>query len=209
MNPDVFAARAGDEVDFSAFLTGAKVKDSPKEVRIELGLESETPSDFLESPYFIVSDRMRAALTSFGVDNIDYIPAVLVRPDIKREYRGYWLGNVVGLVSCVDPAKSKYDQLSGSKKILRGFVVNESATQGLPLFRLKENRLLVLISLRLKEHLQSQGLQGLYFQETLKYDRKPASTFWEDGEDEDEEDEDVEEEDEDEDEEEEDEDEEK
>jgi hypothetical protein len=178
MNPNVWVARAGEEPDFMAFQTGARI-EMPDAARIELGEESETPTDFMEAPYFIVSARMRTALDAFGVDNIQYAPVVLQRLDLQQDYEGYWLGNVIGLVSCVDPAKSTYKQLTGSKRVLRGFIVDETLTKGLMLFRLKENRRLVLIAERLKQHLQSRGLEGIYFQETLKFNGDPASSFFE------------------------------
>jgi hypothetical protein len=174
----MWVARAGEDLDFMAFQTGAPV-EMPETARIELGEESEIPSDFMEAPYFIVSDRMRAALDAFGVDNIQYAPIVLQRLDLQQDYAGYSIGNVIGLVSCVDAAKSTYKQLSGSKRVLRGFVVDEAQTQGLMLFRLKENRRLVLIAERLKQHLQSRGLAGIYFQETIKFNGDPASSFFE------------------------------
>ncbi len=177
MNPDVWVATVGD-LDFTLFLTGMAIEALPASARIELGPESKTPSDFLESPYFIVSNRMRKALDAFGIKNIQYVPAVLEQPDPKKQHMGYFLANVIGLVSCVDPERSTYQQLSGNKRLLRGMVIDAKAVPGLSLFRLKENRRLVLISQPLKLHLQTQGLQGLSFQDPLKFDGKPASRFW-------------------------------
>lgn len=181
LNPNVWCVQGSASLDMTTLRAGAPLPTSlPTPVELDLRDDSGIPSDFFETPYFIVSDVMRSALSSAGVDNIDYYETVLRHPTTRAAHGGFWLGNITGIVSCVDEAKSKYKMLSGGRKLLRHFEIDESKTHGLSLFRLRESTRLVLIADRVKETLQSAGLAGLYFQETSQFDGKPASSYWDD-----------------------------
>ena len=160
-------------------LSGSVIDNLAEPVDITLSSDSEEPSDLLEFPYFIISDRMRNALTDFGVDNIQYFQARLTVEEVGRVFDEYWLANVVGLVSCLDQAGSKSKKLRGGKGIPRKFRIDENATHGLHLFRLAENRTLIAIAEKVRAHLEKAGLHGIYYQATDQFDGKPASSFWE------------------------------
>lgn len=181
MLPESWEVEATDALDIIALRKGS-VLDTPipAGIHLTLGSHCQIRSDFIESPYFIASEAMRAALFSAGVENIDYYPVILRHAGTGEEHSGYFIGNILGLVSCVDEAKSNYERLSGSGKILRGFEIDESAPRNLGLFRLAENSRLVLISHAVRARLEAAKLQGLFFQSTIAFDGEPASSFWHD-----------------------------
>jgi len=178
MNPGVWAVRASDGLDFEKLREGAKIGSLTEPLMIELAGESEVYSDYLELPYFIISEKLKKALLEFGVNNIDFYKVNLVLPDNSIEKR-FSLGNILGVVSCVDESKSKFKKLPFGGKILREFEVDESQIKEFDLFRLFEYKSAVLVSEKLKNFLENIGFDGLYFQETNKFDGKPVSTVWE------------------------------
>ena len=177
ITPDIWQARANDDLDLIELRRGTKIESIVEPVHIQLGEGSESRTDFLESPYFIMSNAMREAFEGYGINNIDYFKSTLINPTDGTEHTDFWLGNVLGLVSCVDEENSNYKN-AGGRHVLRGFAVDEKVAQEQALFRLKENSRLILISTNLQEHLQQSGLVGIYFQDTQAFDGKPASSFW-------------------------------
>jgi hypothetical protein len=177
--PGAWQARSAEQPNFTQFLSGRHVDGVDTPVRFTLEGGASVPSDFLEIPYFVVSNRMKEALLRCGVDNIEYFEAQLVFEDTQEVVDGYWLGQVVGLVRCVDVTKSTFT--SPKRGRLRQFEVDESAAHDLFLFRLYEAPTLVLIHDRVRAALAAAGLEGLFFQATDSYTGKPASTHYRSG----------------------------
>jgi hypothetical protein len=100
------------------------------------------------------------AILDFGVDNIQYFPVTLRdQKSGKLEENQYLLVNIIGLLDCVDMERSKVSWW----KTGRGFdfesmVLDEGRTQGLPIFRLKDDPTKVIITQGLKNHLESKKL---------------------------------------------------
>jgi len=181
LNPDVWCLEGSTDLDMTMLRTGALMQTHlPTPVRLDLREDSEVPSDFFETPYFIVSQSMKDALARAGVENIEYFEAVLRHPITRTGHDKFWIGNVIGVVACVDEDRSEYEVLSGGEKLLRKFEIDESRTDGLSLFRLAESTRLVLIADRIKKILKASGLSGLYFQATNQFDGEPASSYWDD-----------------------------
>ncbi len=103
--------------------------------------------------------RLRTALTEFGIDNIQYFPVVLRDKETGKTEDDYFLVNIIGLLDCVDMNKSKVNWWpSGMGFDFVSMVIDENKTQGLPVFRLKDDPTKVLISEDLKKHLQEKKM---------------------------------------------------
>ncbi len=101
--------------------------------------------------------RLCTALTEFGVDNIRYFPVVLRDQKTGKTENDYFLVNIIGLLDCVDMNKSKVNWwASGMGFDFVSMVIDENKTQGLSIFRLKDDPTKVLISEELKRYLQEK-----------------------------------------------------
>jgi hypothetical protein len=86
-----------------------------------------------------------------GVDNIAYYPVTLRDQNTNEVEGGYWLVNILGLLDCVDMAKSKVKWWpSGMGFNFLSMVIDEQKTHGAKLFRLKDDPTKVIINEELK-----------------------------------------------------------
>jgi hypothetical protein len=144
-------------------------------VLVRLSAWGDVPSDFLERPFVVVSDAMRAALDAIGVDNIEYFEARLQQERSARVEPGFWLANVIGKVACVDRLASRFESLDDVEQgALESFRIDPALTCGLDLFRLAEDSRMLVVSPRVQRALESANLRGVLFQETATYDRGRA-----------------------------------
>ena len=174
---DCWTVMQVEGIDLDALRAGAIMPDVEEPVRVTLSAWGRRHSDLLEQPCLVVSSVTRAALSDAGVDNVEYFPATLRMEITGDVFPDYWVANVVGTVSCVDRDASAFEPVGdGPQGALRAFEVDPARTQGLLLFRLAEDRRLVLVHERVATALLAAGLQGLLLQDTRAYDGYPAST---------------------------------
>ncbi len=159
------------ELDPVEWIQGKKLPDILTPVTLDLSPASGSfRTDILLSFFPVFSSRLKEALNEVGVDNIDYYECRLRHPASGMMDEVYWLANVLGRIKCVDLARSSYTpRPSGRGGTLKQFVVDETATHGLKLFRLYEQSPLIVISEPVKQHLEASGLAGLYLPSTEKY----------------------------------------
>ena len=110
--------------------------------------------------------RLYKAFLAAGVDNIQGYDCVLVSLDGSRRLEGFKAVNIVGLVSMASPdTKFLAEFPSGS---IDAHIIemnpDESEARGLDLFRLAEMVGVVVVSERLKKHLESYKFPYLIFQ---------------------------------------------
>jgi len=141
----------------------------PVLVRISAG--HEPPGDFMERPFVVVTDRMRAALERTGIDNVQYFRA-RVQPEWSEQIeQGYWLMNVIGVVTCVDRLASGLDiDDDTALSDIASFVIDPDRTCGLGIFRLAEDVRMIVVSPRVQVALRAAGLRGVLFQDASAYD---------------------------------------
>jgi hypothetical protein len=142
--------------------------DEPVLVRISAS--PEPTSDFMERPFTVVSERMRAALDRTGVDNVQFIEARVQREWSEQVETGYWLMNVVGVVSCVDRLASGLDCDDDVPLVdIPRLVIDRSRTLGFDIFRLAEDIRMIVVSPRVQAALVSAGLRGVLIQDPALY----------------------------------------
>ncbi|MDB4987648.1 MAG: hypothetical protein JWN04_2826 [Myxococcaceae bacterium] len=175
--PEYWTAMRVYGVTPEALLAGAPLEGVEEPVRVTLSAWAQGYTHILERPGLVVSDEIRKVLERAGVDNIQYFEAQLHIEFAEEPIRGYWLANVIGMVSCVDPDASTFEPSFGSETgELRGFEVDPAQTYGLSLFRLAEDPRLVVVSNRVRAALEATHLRGLLFQETRTYDGYQATS---------------------------------
>ncbi len=169
--PNMWCVRALVGIDPDILLTGSII-DAPEErLQIILAEEGDEQTDYIEWPCFAVSSRMREALEKAGVDNIQYFAASVVREGSNNTLDQYWVGNVLGLVSCAEAGiPAEINETDGDIQNEAAFYVNPAAVRDLLLFRVLEHRSLVLVHEGLPGRLLSGAGTGLVYQNSLDYD---------------------------------------
>src|SRR3712207_5509476 len=162
-----------DEIDPLDWMRGKVMPAPASPLRLTLSDASgdDFRGDLIDSLVSIASDKLKSALTAFGVDNVDYFPVELVHPRKRVPEPGYWLVNVVGRVNCVDVANSTVHAGAGGRGVdLESFKIDEARAPEQPIFRLDEDPTLIVITEQLKEHLEAAGLAGVKLQPTEDFD---------------------------------------
>lgn len=142
-----------------------------------LTFESETPHavpfpDFSRDGHGcpVFSDRLRALLIDSGVDNIDFYPAAIVPYEGSERISGYWAGNIIGLVSCLDRERSEFEEFRGLVKSFDKLVIDESRTEDALIFRLRELRRVMLVDESLGVTFAANAITGLRLIEVEQWD---------------------------------------
>ncbi len=162
-----------EEIEIMDFISGrvVKVENTPIEMSLSISSGSFRP-DLITYLLPLFSDKMKNALSDFGVDNIDYSPVIFRDYKNMNEESGYWLANVIALLKCVDIDKSTVDisELCGAKMYdFESFVIDEKRTANLPLFRLVERGQFLIINEALKKHLDKYNFEGIRILNTRDY----------------------------------------
>jgi hypothetical protein len=163
-----------DGVSLDALWAGLPISEPSSSISITLGPWGREESDFLEQPCVIVSEAMRRALDGAGVDNIQYLRASVRMQYVNAAFPDLWIGNVIGTVSCLDEEAAAAAAAAGG--VQGGFQVDPTRAGGFGLFRLAEDRRLIVIGDRVAQTLRAAGLRGMVLQDTLSYTGAPVST---------------------------------
>ena len=123
------------------------------------------PDDFQDMSVPLMSKRLREAIESSGVDNIDFHP-VTVRNTETGEAHEYFAFNLIGLVAAADPAKSKLSSHDGDfigDTQIADLVIDDARAGGLLMFRLKEKFTVILVHRKVKEAIERAGIASVTF----------------------------------------------
>lgn len=170
-----------DGVDVDVLWAGIPMSAPGGPARVTVASTAGHPSDFLEVPCPIVSDAMRRALDAAGVDNVEYFPAEVEEQHAEGVLVAhYWIANVVGAVACAEslPTTPSIAQAAqpADDEPPPNFRVDPARARGLDLFRLAEDRSLLVVSERVADRLRAAGLRGLVLQAPEEYDGRRVNT---------------------------------
>lgn len=98
----------------------------------------------------LMSARFVQTLASVGVDNLQLFPARITDPDTGAVYDDYFAVNVIGLVECADMDKSDHMPLA-DLFFFHELVIHPEKTLGLPLFRLAESPIDIIVHERIAQ----------------------------------------------------------
>ena len=187
---DLWEAASVDGVAFDALRAGLPMDPPPAPAQVAVTPHGAAPSDFIELPCLLVSTAMRRALDAVGVDNVEYFPAHLrwQYGDDDTVLAEYWVANVVGAVACAAPlsapathavplpAVAARDATVAARVRTRAFRIDPDRARGFDLFRLAEDRRLLVVSQRVAKALRDAGLTGVVLQAPETYTGLPVST---------------------------------
>ena len=80
-----------------------------------------------------------------GVDNLQVFPITLTNDHDGSVYDNYSICNIVGLISCVDLSRSKYQPIMDGMYMFEEIAIDLSKTNGALLFRLAESRREIIV----------------------------------------------------------------
>ncbi|HET8933336.1 MAG TPA: DUF1629 domain-containing protein [Polyangiales bacterium] len=176
--PDACAALYPEGVAIAKLCSGQHLLDGVNEpVRVYLASSGVVPTDFIERPFVVVSERLKSVLDAVGVDNVQYFRAQLQQELSNETLSGFWLANIIGRIACVDPLRSRYELVDGEPSALEAFSIDPARTLGMSIFRLAEDPRMIVISPRVQAALNAASLRRVLLQDPEAYDRGlPIST---------------------------------
>lgn len=163
-----------DEIDLIDSIMGKKPQFDELPIIMEAEIEDGEDvvyTDIINPGVPLFSNKIKRALDAYGITNIDYYPVLIVDEDTKETLAEYWLGIVTDIVACVDLDKTSFKETATGQKVISEFVIKQSKTKGLNLFRFHNIPGLIIISEELKRELSKTEFKGVSFKPTSEYKR--------------------------------------
>jgi hypothetical protein len=117
-------------------------------------------------PGLLISEKFKLILEKCGADNVQYIPVEIIDEVTQSKYTNYHMANLIGLVDCLDKAKSKLTMRTGLPDKIRSINelhLDETKIKGLSMFRLSNYMVLIVVSESLKQKIDIEKLRGVTF----------------------------------------------
>jgi hypothetical protein len=136
---------------------------------LPFGLNPNYPGQMLamyKASIPLIRDDLLEILRGVGVDNIETYKAVLNNPMEPKDYQNYKAFNIVGVVSCADPAKSINTRVNDHTVIdvnFQNLVIDENKAGGMLLFRLAESVNAIVVHRKIKEAVEPRKIPGMHF----------------------------------------------
>ena len=155
-------------IELDAWLLGRRFR-VPIPEPLTIVLDDTAPGrmpEYFKGTIPLMSNRLLAALTAAGVDNIDMYRAEIRRGDGSLASSDYKAVNVIGVISAANMAESTVAEGLPVELIATSFdsiVIDEKKAGGLLMFRLAEAVTTLLVHERVKRHLEAKGFGALGF----------------------------------------------
>ncbi len=109
---------------------------------------------------FIMSKKMLKVFTDNGAENIQTLPLKFINKKTDEARDDYVVFNIVGLVSCARLNESAATPLGGGY-YFQNLVIDPAATRDLPVFRLKESSMDIIVNEKIANDLQENDVRGI------------------------------------------------
>jgi len=137
---------------------------SPLRFEIDPTSNGDLMADYYGECYPLMSDRLIAAFSEAGCDNLQLFDAEIYDPIHDKLHTHYKAVNILGLVSCVDREKSKILVDDGMLAMsFDGFTIDPVRAAGKRLFRLEENVSVILVSEEVVDRVEAKEIPGVGF----------------------------------------------
>jgi len=152
-----------DDLEFD---NGVKVPKPPKLITFEMTAEEKGDlGDVVPTglPGLVISEKFRKTLDGAGVDNIQYVPAEIVDTVAKKTYAGYFVANIIGVVDCIDMARSQLTMRAALPDKIRDINelhIDEKRAAEQPVFRLARKSSIILVNEGVKKAIDKAKLKG-------------------------------------------------
>jgi len=146
-SPFVINEPEGLPVEFD-LMSGEEIKVSVKTpiVYTTNAKKGDRLRDFLHSDYMLMSGKFLDLVKKSGVDNLQIFPAIIKSTEDGHVRENFFGVNILGLVSCADLSKSRYDEMMSGYYCFDELAIDvNKIPQGLLMFRLKEHAPTVII----------------------------------------------------------------
>lgn len=123
------------------------------------------PPDMEDLGVSIMSERLKDALDSAGINNIEYFPATLINNQNGEKHQ-YFAFSLVGLVAIADMSSSDYESFDGNPVGDVSFYelkIDETKAKGLPIFRLAEDSSAIMVHESIKKVIEEAGIDTIKF----------------------------------------------
>lgn len=115
----------------------------------------------------VINRKIRSILQENNVSNIEYYNSILIDEIMGKKETDYKVGNIIGLIKCVDFEKSELviDDHDGSIQFIDKLVLKYDLLKDikLPIFRLGEFSQIILVHNAIKNELESANVSGINF----------------------------------------------
>jgi Immunity protein family (Imm11) len=106
----------------------------------------------------ICSHKLKEVLDGVGVDNVDWYPLILDNQSTGEQIRGYWLGNVIGVLDCVDWDKTVIDE---DEAFFGKLWIDPAKTKGHLIFRIADYEHHLVVHRAIKEAVEREQITGV------------------------------------------------
>lgn len=145
--------------------SGAKLPatfETPVVFKLDVSSPGRRMPTLFMVPAFVTTQRFLDVLIAAGVDNVDAYPVVIRNPTTGEELTDYVFLNVVGRVACADLEASDSRELGPGVQLIDDLVVFAEKLPPLPLFRLAEDELKVVVSDAVHDRIRAAGFDDVY-----------------------------------------------
>lgn len=149
---------------------GKRLRNAPASFNIHIPAPfvGRLTDDFtvLDHHLLLVAPRVVDVLRQCGVDNIETRPCILTVGDELSKAAPYLLVVIRDVVYCLDPEKSKLELDVENPRVIEAIenlAIDESRLGGNLIFRLGENRQVVIVHESVKDAVTSAGITGVRF----------------------------------------------
>lgn len=152
-----------------SFITGKRVTP-PDPLPLEYVMEVDVDESPVMFPFFphvnLMNARLMNVLADAGVDNLQIFPARITDPNTNTTYDDYFAVNVVGLVECADMARSDHAPLA-DLFFFHKLVIVPDKPKGLPLFRLAESPIDIIVHERVARAIRNADFPELVLESVM------------------------------------------
>lgn len=153
--------------EHETLMRGSLVDEKQLALPYEFSLELEPDEEASLIDYYdgkkLMSRRLLDCLRAAGVDNLQVFPVKITEERSGKVHGEHVKVNVIGLVSCVDNAKSKGTPLA-DVKVYQKLVITPELAGGLKMFRLAESRTDVIVAEQVARAVKAGGFRGIEFE---------------------------------------------
>lgn len=153
----------------SALLLGRRIDYGSVEEPVPFSIQPNPRYPLAMDAYYsechLMSRRMADVLQSAGVCNLQFFGARVENTVTAEVYSDYLVANIVGMVSCADPAASQGWALA-DKLHFRSLAIDKARAAGLMVFRLAESMTDVIVHEQVADRLRAARLKNLMLEPT-------------------------------------------
>lgn len=172
---EIFVEEYDDPNEYGKhFASGSPINEAETKTKLFFKQKSYRKPDYLGGilSFPVVSSRFKNLLVNYDSNNLEFHTVDLICKKTDEIDSSYSFMNILNNVPCFDWEASEYEVSPLAPTVILGvnkLVVNSAATQGRPIFRMKEIRSIILVNLKLRQAIERESLTGIRFMNLDEY----------------------------------------